>query len=202
MEVDPQVPPYGFPRSVTCISRARITMRGAGNDGLYHQDKIMNPAAKSPIAGPNADMDAQLRSMRIIHRIFCVVAVTYVLLAEKLTSPNGTLSAAIPLSLGILAFIDVMIAYRFRRKPLASAIKDLQRNSGNAQAVVRWRQAQMVIMVLLLSLALEGLTLRVMGASLLVAFPFYLTSIVLLLIWRPQEIVTKADATAADSPVN
>jgi hypothetical protein len=44
--------------------------------------------------------------------------------------------------------------------------------------------------------------LRMMGARLIVALPFYLISIALLLIWRPQKIVIKAGAAAADPSGN
>jgi hypothetical protein len=162
----------------------------------------MKPAANNPNAGPNAGIVAQLRSVRIVHGVLSAVVVSYILIAEKLTNPNGVLSAAIPLSFGIIAFVDVMIIYGFRRKLLPSAIEDLRQNPQNAGALLQWRKAQILTAVLLVIVALLGLMLRVMGGSFFGALPFYLMSLVMLLVWRPREAVVKAGGTIPDSSGN
>jgi hypothetical protein len=84
-------------------------------------------------------------------------------------------------------------------KTLSSAIVALRRNPQDTQALFRWRQAHILIMVLLLSVALFGFVLRFMGGSFWLALPFYSASALLLLLWAPREIVDTIEGSGSSS---
>jgi hypothetical protein len=134
-----------------------------------------------------------------MHRFMLVAVVLYIFLAEKLAKPSGGLQTSIALSFGIVAIVDVMIAFGFRVKRLNPAIESLRQNPQDAQALFRWLKTHIVIMVLLVSLGLYGLALRFLGASFLVALPFYLVSVSLLLLWAPRGIGGASDDAGSNS---
>lgn len=138
----------------------------------------------------------QFRSIRIVHRIMLVGVVLYAFTAERLAMPPSRLSLPMALGLGIVAIVVAAIAFGYRMKLLPSAIEALRRNPQDVQALYRWRQAHIVTMVLLVSVALFGFVLRFMGGSFWVALPFYFASISLLLLWAPNE----AEGTIENTP--
>jgi hypothetical protein len=142
---------------------------------------------------------SQLRFLHIVHTVSLTAVVLYIVLAERLAKPVSRLPSSFAFSIGVVASLFALVAFGFRMKMLASAIEAIRRNPEDAQALARWRQAHILTMVLLLSVALFGFTLRFMGGSFWVALPFYFVSVALLLLWRPREVLAKSDAGASDS---
>jgi len=143
--------------------------------------------------------EGQFRSIQIMHRIMLAAVVVYVFTGERLAKPSGDLPAPMVIGMGVMAGADALIALGFRMKKLPSAIEALRRNPQDTQAAARWRQAHIVIMVLLLSVALLGFTLRFMGGSFWIALPFYSASVLLLLLWAPRRIVDTVDGSGSIS---
>jgi hypothetical protein len=135
----------------------------------------------------------------MMHRVMLVTVVLYAFLAERLVKSARSLPLTMTLSFGMTALVIASIALRYRMKMLSSAIDALRRNPQDAQALFRWRQAHILIMVLLLSMALLGFALRFIGASFWVVLPFYFFSFALLLIWAPREVVAANNGAASDS---
>src|SRR5690242_14324966 len=129
---------------------------------------------------------ASLRSMRLIHVIMLAAVVGYIYTAEVLSKPATDLPAIFVLAFSILAAVEVAIAFYLRRKMLPSAFETMRSNPEDAPALGRWRAANVLSMVFALSVALYGFTLRFLGGSRLIAWPFFLASLVLMWLWRPH----------------
>jgi cytochrome b561 len=143
--------------------------------------------------------EKQFRAVRIMHRIMLAAVIIYAFLAEKLAKSASSLPLSMTLSFGIMAIVIALIALGYRMKTLSSAIVALRRNPQDTQALFRWRQAHILIMVLLLSVALFGFVLRFMGGSFWLALPFYSASALLLLLWAPREIVDTIEGSGSSS---
>jgi len=134
-------------------------------------------------------VEMQFRAVRIMHRIMFASVIVYASLAESLIKSTRSLPLSITLSFGITAIAIALVAFGYRMKMLSSATETLRRNPQDAQALFRWRQAQILIAVLLQSIGLFGFVLRFMGGSFSLAFPFYTASILLLLLLAPRQVV-------------
>lgn len=143
--------------------------------------------------------NASVRSIRIIHIFFLAATVGYMFLAETLPRPAFDLKPVFVDSFAILSLIDVAIAFVFRRKLLPPAIDKLRRDPSDASALGRWRAANMLSLVLAMSVALYGFALRFLGGSRLVAWPFFVASLALMLLWRPR-LDEGANSTQASPP--
>jgi hypothetical protein len=138
--------------------------------------------------------ESQFRAVRIMHRTMLAAVILYAFTAERLARPSDDLPAPMLIGLGVTAAVTALVAFGYQKK-LPSAIAALRRDPQDAQAVLRWRQAHIVTMILLVSVALFGFTLRFLGGSFWIALPFYAASFLLLLLWAPRPIV---DAIGSD----
>jgi hypothetical protein len=143
--------------------------------------------------------EKQFRGVRMMHRIMLAAVLLYALLAERLVKSARGLPLTMTLSFGMMAIVIALIALGYRKKMLSSAVEALRRNPQDVQALFRWRQAHILVMVLLLSMALLGFALRFVGASFRAVLPFYFFSFALLLIWSPREVVAANNGAASDS---
>jgi hypothetical protein len=100
-------------------------------------------------------MRAAVRHMRIDHIILLAAIIGYVFVAEKLFKPTTDAPALLVETFAVLAVVMVVIALTYRRQLLPQAIEGLQR--GDATALVRWRKANLVSMVLAVAWRCMGL---------------------------------------------
>jgi hypothetical protein len=129
---------------------------------------------------------ASVRSIRLFHVILIVAIVGYISLAEWLPRPTANAPALIVESFSVLAILMVAVAFGFRRKLLPSAIEKLRCDAGDATPLGRWRMANVLSMSLVMSVALCGFVLRILGGDRRVVWPFFLVSVTLMLLWRPR----------------
>jgi hypothetical protein len=141
--------------------------------------------------------EKQFRAVRTMHRMMLAAVILYVLTAEGLAKPFGDLPVPVVLGMGVMATVVTITAFGFRMKKLAQATESLRRNPLDTQALIRWRQAHILIMVLLVSVALFGFALRFMGGSFRISLPFYTASVLLLLLWAPREVVDKIEGSSS-----
>jgi|HubBroStandDraft_6_1064221.scaffolds.fasta_scaffold181777_2 hypothetical protein len=142
--------------------------------------------------------ESQFRAVRIMHRIMLAAVILYAFTAERLAKPSGDLPAPMVIGLGVTAAVAALMAFGYQKK-LPSAIEALPRDPQDTQAGLRWRQAHIVTMVLLVSVTLFGFTLRFLGGSFWTALPFYAASLLLLLLWAPRPIVDAIDGDGSNS---
>jgi hypothetical protein len=158
---------------------------------------------KAPQASPivtKAIKSASLRSMRIIYIVLLTAIVSYVFLAERILRPaTKEPPAAFVQGISICAVAMVVIAFAFRRKLLPSAV---QGEAGDITALGRWRTANLKSMILAVSVSLFGFVLRFMGSSRRVAWPFFIVSVVLMLLWWPRLDERLSEKVALPPPSN
>ena len=134
-----------------------------------------------------AAVAAAVRTARTMQVIFLAAIGLYIYAAEKVphaaTNVPDVLFVA---AFAAIAIVDASIAFGFRKKLLEPAAEALRQNPNDAVALVRWRKAHILSVVLAMSVALCGFTLRFMGGSLNVVALFYGGAIGLLLLWWPR----------------
>jgi hypothetical protein len=135
--------------------------------------------------------------MRLVHLIMLAAIPVYIYTAEVLPKQTADLPANFATVFSILAGLEVAAAFFFRQRMLPSALETMRSNPEDATALGRWRAANVLSMVLALSVALYGFVLRFMGESRLVAWPFFLASIILMGLWRPR---LEEETSGAHSP--
>jgi hypothetical protein len=144
-------------------------------------------SSQDPEAAPRVALSSAFRTILIMHRVMLAGVIFYVFLAERIAKSAHGLPLSMTVSIGITAIVIALITLGYRMKMLSPAIEALRQNQQDSLALFRWRQAHILIMVLLLSVALLGFALRFIGASFWVVMPFYITSMSLLLLWAPSE---------------
>jgi hypothetical protein len=159
----------------------------------------LKKAPKEPAPVTRAMKNASVRSMRVLHLVFLAAIVGYLYVAERFLQSTKDVPISLVESLAIVAVIMVVIAFIFRRTLLASAIKGLQRNASDATALGRWRTANILSMVLAVSVSMYGFALRVTGSSRRVSWPFFIVSIVLMLLWTPRLNEENTDTAVSSS---
>lgn len=159
----------------------------------------LRKSSQNPRAATGATISTSFRTVLIMHRVMLAAAIFYAFLAERLAKSASVLPLSMAFSFGIVGIVVALVAFSFRMKMLFPAIEALRRNPQDAQALFRWRQAHILIMVLLLSVALFGFSLRFIGGSFWAVLPFYFVSVALLLLWAPNEMTPTNGGPASNS---
>lgn len=126
------------------------------------------------------------RSMRILHIVFLAAIFGYFAVAERFFVLTKDVPVIVVAAFSGVSTAVIVIALVFRRRLLAPAIEALQRDASDAKALVQWRAANTLSIVLAMSVALDGLALRAMGCDRQIVWPFFIVSIILMLMWKPS----------------
>lgn len=129
---------------------------------------------------------ATLKQMRIIHGVLLLFLFLVAYQAEQLAGTGTGYSKTFPGTLALVAVFDGLIALYFRRKRLSPALEKLRRDSNDTGALKEWRFSTLLSLVLAESIALYGFVLQFMGASRRVSWPFFISALILMMVWRPQ----------------
>jgi hypothetical protein len=127
-----------------------------------------------------------LRQTRILHSVFLL---TVLLLAYAAEQMARTITGYSETYLGLiicLAILNGLQADYFRRKRLFPALEKLRRDPNDSSALQQWRRSITVNLALTEEIALYGFMLRFMGASRRVSWPFFVSALILMMLWRPQ----------------
>jgi hypothetical protein len=85
------------------------------------------------------------------------------------------------------ALATVVVGLMLRRKFLFAVNGKLQCDPNDANGLGRWQVVTIQSMVLAMSIALYGFTLRMVGNTRTVAWPFFVVSVALLFSWGPHQ---------------
>jgi hypothetical protein len=130
-------------------------------------------------------LERRVRSVRIVHFAMLTFVVVLVPLGESAAGQPGKVGLFLGL-FGAAAAVDAVIALLLRKSLVGGAEERLQRYPEDAEAALRWQTGQFVSFAMAESVALFGLVLRVLGATLEQAAGFYAAGIGLLLIFWPR----------------
>ena len=131
-------------------------------------------------------VEANLRTLRIVHIALTVVVPMYAV-AGELVGPKEardvTLFAA---AFAVMAATTIGMAFYFRSARIQPAVEALRMKPTDAPSLEQWRAGSIVCFVLAEAVAVYGFVLRFLGSSLALAAPFYAVSFLLLLLWTPR----------------
>jgi hypothetical protein len=129
---------------------------------------------------------ASLRQMRTVHAIFIAVVFMYGYVSEVVVSAGTEITQPFIYAFAVLACGELMLARYFHAKKAIPAMEKIRRAPNDAEALKQWRAGILVTLVLVLSVALYGFVLRILGAGRRVAWPFFAVALIFLLVWRPN----------------
>jgi hypothetical protein len=127
-----------------------------------------------------------VRSVRILHMAFLAAIVGYAWLAERFFAYTRDVPAVFVEVFSFCAVANVIIALGFRKKRLTPAIDALKLDENDSTAIAQWRAINTLSMILAMSVSLIGLSLRALGCSRIVVWPFFIASVILMLAWKPK----------------
>jgi hypothetical protein len=131
-------------------------------------------------------MNASLKHLRIVHLALLASLGMYVLIGERIAKEPRTLDPTVFKSIAVLAFVTAAIVLFLRMQPLSTAGEQLRLESSDVAALRRWHFLHFLSFALCESIGLYGIVLRVMGAALSQAAPFYAGAILLMLLSTPR----------------
>jgi hypothetical protein len=131
---------------------------------------------------------ASLKQMRIVHTIFVVAVLLQAYVTEQTVGKGARtgLPANFIGAIVLVASFEVLLAYFFWRKRLLPSAEKLRLDPLDRRALQQWRGSTLLILVLSMSVGLHGIVLRFMGASRQVSWPFFVSALILMVVWRPQ----------------
>ena len=120
--------------------------------------------------------------MRMVRGFLLVASLIYPFIAEKIAKPHPAPAAAFYYAILVMGAVEIAIVVVIRKKtePLQDA------TLADKTSLVRWRAAHIIVYALALSVVLYGLVVRVAGATLSQAVPFYTAGIAMLLLFSPK----------------
>jgi hypothetical protein len=127
-----------------------------------------------------------LLTTRAVQRILIAVIALYALEAEKLAALGNAMPPFPSWSLGIFALGTVASTVILRTRFLRSANEQLRRDPLDTTALTQWRKITTTSLVLAMSVGFYGFFWRFMGDSQFVEWLFLVSSLGLLLLWRPR----------------
>ena len=131
-------------------------------------------------------MDATLRSLRVIQMAFLVAVVIYIAIAEKVgpREPKDVKQIQVLLMVMAASLVGGILFFRQRLIPPAEEV--LRTQPEDANALRRWRTANLITLTLAEAVVLYGLALRFLGGTLLQAAPFYAAGVLLMVVFTPR----------------
>jgi hypothetical protein len=88
-----------------------------------------------------------------------------------------------------LAIFDIWSTFSWRRRRLQKAIHAVDLSPGDARSIKRWHQANLILLIGCESIALYGSLLQIWGGGTFrQALPFYICSLILLLVFTPRRL--------------
>ena len=131
-------------------------------------------------------MDATLRFLRVIQVAFLVAVVIYIAIAEKVGPREPKDVKQIQMVLAMLSVGLVAMILIVRQRMIPSSEEILRTQPEDLGALLRWRTANLLTLVLAEAVVLYGFVLRFMGGTLLQAAPFYAAGVLLMVVFTPR----------------
>jgi hypothetical protein len=129
---------------------------------------------------------ATLKEMRRLHTLFLPIVFLEAYCAEQIARATTVHSKTFLGVMIFLAFYTGLQGFYFRRKRLLPALEKLHRDPNDARALNQWRGSIVINLCLASAIAVYGIVLRFMGAGRRVSWPFFVSALILMLVWRPQ----------------
>jgi len=135
-------------------------------------------------------MEQSLRMMNIVRWALAASVALYFALAEQVKRSAAS-SAASPqptflYALALVAGLSLLMAGLVRKKIAGDANEVLRNNQDEPKALMRWRTGNLIFLAVCESVALYGLTLRLLGAATSQVALFFLAALTGMLFFGPR----------------
>lgn len=131
--------------------------------------------------------DAHVKQMRLMQGVFLFTIVAFAGVGEVMGPLNEEpIDPVFRMAITLVAAGNLVAMVVLRRSMVGGAEERLRTHPEDVQTWVRWRTGQMITLVLGETIALFGLVLRVMGASLEYAAMFYVCAVLAILLHTPR----------------
>jgi hypothetical protein len=135
---------------------------------------------------PANKLESALRVTRMIATFMLAYIPIIALVIERLQLSPGTVDRTFFTGICGASLASIAVGFFLRRKFVENTAEALRLNSEDAAALGRWRAGQIISSAFAVSIALYGVSLRMLGAPLAQATPFYALSVALMILWWPQ----------------
>jgi hypothetical protein len=133
-----------------------------------------------------ADQRQAFRSIRNLHLSFLALPFLLIAVLTRIQPSQQGQPSLMPMVLGVLAVSEIGIATVFRARLLPEAAEKLRTSPGDAQALGRWQQGNILSFTFATTIVLYGFVLRVLGFCWNIAAWFFVAGFLLLLWWTPR----------------
>jgi hypothetical protein len=123
---------------------------------------------------------------RAVQSILLAAIAVCLLMAERATGHADQVRILYAWTLAAFALGTVFVGLLLRRRILSALNEVLLRDPNDPRALGRWQSFTIQNMVLAMSIGLYGFFLRTIGNPRIVAWPFFIVSLVLLFLWSPH----------------
>jgi hypothetical protein len=128
-----------------------------------------------------------LRSVRIIHAVFLLAAIGYVIVPLRLMRVESqTAPVVLAAAFGFTAATVLGLAVFLRTRLVQASGEARRNNPEDPVALQQWRKGTIISYLLCQSVVLFGMALRIVGVSWNIWGIFYAVGILFLLAWTPK----------------
>jgi hypothetical protein len=128
-----------------------------------------------------------LKSLRIIHAIFLLAAICYLIVPLRLINVQSQAPPRVfAVAIGATAITTLGVAAFYRQRLIRPSSETLRNNPEDTAALLSWVRGTMISFVCCESVVLFGLVLRVTGVPWNICGIFYAVGILFLLAWAPK----------------
>jgi hypothetical protein len=127
-----------------------------------------------------------LQTTLSVQNVLLAAIALFVLQAEKIVGQIDRVPFLSVWTVSALAIGTVCTTLLVRRTLLYEANEELRRDPHDRNGLSQWRRATILSMIMAMSIGLYGFMLRIMGNARAVAWPFYIVSVALPILWRPH----------------
>jgi hypothetical protein len=130
-----------------------------------------------------------LRSLRLTHAALIVTVLLYVFYIPRVIpqQAHSPVSSALLIALAILSAAVIGFGIFIRKNKIEPAFETLQRVPDDLKALGQWRIGATISSVLAESIGLYGLVIYMVGGTLKQAAPFFVVSVIVMLLWWPRQ---------------
>jgi len=136
------------------------------------------------------DRAITLRGVRIVWRVLLLAIVLYVWIAEKHHSENRQISKGFYSAICYVSICLIFTMFLVQKREARRL--EMSNSPADRKYLRRGYAVQLLLMGCSLAVVLYGLVVRFTGATLAQALPFYVVGSLLLLYFKPTEIVIAA----------
>ncbi len=131
-------------------------------------------------------MEEKLRTVRALHAAMLLACLLYVPVGEMVGPKEPKDVQMLLMILGFLGVAELGVAMLLRPHMVGAAEEILGRSPDDPAALQQWQTGHILLYAMCESVAIFGLVLRLLGATLTQTLPFAGACVLMMLAWAPR----------------